>query len=466
MLSVVASVDEAAEAAGIDPAEAPARLEAVRAALLAARERRPQPARDDKALAAWNGMALTAFADAGRVLGRPGPRGARPRHRGVPARPAVVAGRAAAPRLARRPHPRRRLRRRLRRRHRRPARAAGARPASCAGCARRERLGALAVELFHDAGDGGFFLAPVDGEALVARTKNIEDNADAVAATRCVAGALLALARIDGDAERERIGASGLRIVRRPRGRGCRTPSAARWPCSTRYVEAPQEIAIVGAARRRRATRSSPRPPAHVLPHAVLVVADPAEPRLRRRAAAARQDGRRRRAGGVRLRAVRLPSAGDLRRGARRPARRLSARPAARRAPAPPGPPAAPRSRGCRPPGRPRPAPDPPAMAGLASAPTAQTVLSAPSAMPRPDAGALRPVGAEGVGEHPDRRLGGLDRDQHQDVRRHGQREHERHRHDAGHDGGHARHGAQPVDAVGDAARGQRGREGDQWRRP
>ncbi len=34
------------------------------------RASRPQPARDDKALAAWNGLAIAAFADAGRLLGR------------------------------------------------------------------------------------------------------------------------------------------------------------------------------------------------------------------------------------------------------------------------------------------------------------------------------------------------------------------------------------------------------------
>ena len=44
----------------------------VRPLLLAERSRRPQPARDDKVVAGWNGLAVAALAETGAVLGRPG----------------------------------------------------------------------------------------------------------------------------------------------------------------------------------------------------------------------------------------------------------------------------------------------------------------------------------------------------------------------------------------------------------
>jgi uncharacterized protein YyaL (SSP411 family) len=49
-----------------------ARWQRVRGQLLAARARRAQPARDDKVVAAWNGLAVTALAEAGVALGEPG----------------------------------------------------------------------------------------------------------------------------------------------------------------------------------------------------------------------------------------------------------------------------------------------------------------------------------------------------------------------------------------------------------
>jgi uncharacterized protein len=46
-----------------------ARWRDVRSRLLAARERRPQPARDDKVVASWNGLAVTALAEHGLLTG-------------------------------------------------------------------------------------------------------------------------------------------------------------------------------------------------------------------------------------------------------------------------------------------------------------------------------------------------------------------------------------------------------------
>ncbi|WP_030528027.1 thioredoxin domain-containing protein [Phycicoccus jejuensis] len=53
-----------------DPEDA-AWWSATRARLLEARGSRPQPARDDKVVTAWNGLAIAGLADAGALLGRP-----------------------------------------------------------------------------------------------------------------------------------------------------------------------------------------------------------------------------------------------------------------------------------------------------------------------------------------------------------------------------------------------------------
>jgi uncharacterized protein YyaL (SSP411 family) len=54
-----------------DPGD-PERLARVRERLLAARERRVRPGRDDKVVAGWNGLAIAALAEAGMVFDRPG----------------------------------------------------------------------------------------------------------------------------------------------------------------------------------------------------------------------------------------------------------------------------------------------------------------------------------------------------------------------------------------------------------
>jgi len=60
-----------AETHGLSTSQVAASLADARARLLARRSQRAQPARDDKALAAWNGLAIAAFAEAGRAFGEP-----------------------------------------------------------------------------------------------------------------------------------------------------------------------------------------------------------------------------------------------------------------------------------------------------------------------------------------------------------------------------------------------------------
>jgi len=71
-INILARARPAAELAklyAIPAAEVEERLARARERLHALRGRRPQPARDDKALAAWNGLAIAALADAARLLG-------------------------------------------------------------------------------------------------------------------------------------------------------------------------------------------------------------------------------------------------------------------------------------------------------------------------------------------------------------------------------------------------------------
>ncbi|WP_406285803.1 thioredoxin domain-containing protein [Embleya sp. NBC_00896] len=55
----------------LDDPEDVERFETVRDRLLAAREERPRPGRDDKIVAAWNGLAIAALAEAGTLFSRP-----------------------------------------------------------------------------------------------------------------------------------------------------------------------------------------------------------------------------------------------------------------------------------------------------------------------------------------------------------------------------------------------------------
>ena len=68
ILSRIHTDSELAGRFGLAPSDVHGRLAAARARLLERRSRRPQPARDDKVLAGWNGLAIATMADAARSL--------------------------------------------------------------------------------------------------------------------------------------------------------------------------------------------------------------------------------------------------------------------------------------------------------------------------------------------------------------------------------------------------------------
>jgi uncharacterized protein YyaL (SSP411 family) len=70
VLSTPRAMADVADRRGIDEAALGEAIARIRAALLTAREQRTRPGRDEKVIAAWNGLMLTAFADGSRILGR------------------------------------------------------------------------------------------------------------------------------------------------------------------------------------------------------------------------------------------------------------------------------------------------------------------------------------------------------------------------------------------------------------
>ncbi|MFQ5766682.1 MAG: thioredoxin domain-containing protein [Acidobacteriota bacterium] len=71
ILHVQRPLEEVAPELGLNPAKAREKLQRIREVLYQARQKRPQPLRDDKILAAWNGLMISAFAQGGRILGEP-----------------------------------------------------------------------------------------------------------------------------------------------------------------------------------------------------------------------------------------------------------------------------------------------------------------------------------------------------------------------------------------------------------
>jgi hypothetical protein len=183
VLSEVRPVSRVAAALGLPEAEALAALTEARRRMLAYRETRERPLRDDKVLASWNGLVIGALAEAGRALGEPA---------WVEAAEAAFAAISAG--LVRDGRAGRYLK---------DGRRASERPGflddqaylgnaaldlyEATGHPRyvaAARALALAMADHHwDPAEGGFYFAPGDGDALIARTKDLFDQAIPAAAS-------------------------------------------------------------------------------------------------------------------------------------------------------------------------------------------------------------------------------------------------------------------------------------------
>jgi uncharacterized protein YyaL (SSP411 family) len=224
-----------------------------RARLFAERELRHKPLRDDKAVASWNGLTVAALAEAGRRLERDdllaaaracaefllGPlstaegrlfrtwRGGQTRHSGVLDDYADVAHGLYELHVA---------------------------TGELRWLQESRRVALLAVDLFADEEDGGFFLTPVDGEALVNRKKDFDDH-PTPSGNSMLAYVLLRLARLWGDDDLERRAVGVFRFV---------APQLAHAPSAFGHAlcaldlhfSPPREVAVIGPAGSEVARRS------------------------------------------------------------------------------------------------------------------------------------------------------------------------------------------------------------------
>jgi uncharacterized protein YyaL (SSP411 family) len=213
-----------------------------RARLFEIREQRQKPLRDDKAITAWNGLALAALAEAGRRLERPdyldtarrlgefilGPLSDGDRlHRTF--RAGEAKGTGYLEDYADAAHGLLELH---------------VATGELRWLLEANRLARLAIELFADDERGGFYLSPADGEELVARKKDLEDH-PTPSGNSMLASVLLRLARIYGDDELERLAVGVFRIVH---GAVTRAPSAFGHALTALdlHFSPPRELAIVG----------------------------------------------------------------------------------------------------------------------------------------------------------------------------------------------------------------------------
>jgi uncharacterized protein YyaL (SSP411 family) len=226
-----------------DPGDAE-RFRRVSAALLAARDQRVRPGRDDKVVTAWNGLAIAALAECGLLLREPG----------FVTAALEVAGLLAAVHLADG---------RLRRTSRAGQAGTGAavlEDYACladgllalAGVTGQGRWVTLAGELLETAltrfgdGHGGFYDTADDSELLLYRPADPADG-PSPSGTFAAAGALLRYAALTGSSRHREAAVAALGVL---------GPIASRFPraagaglsVAEAVLAGPAEVAVVGAA--------------------------------------------------------------------------------------------------------------------------------------------------------------------------------------------------------------------------
>ncbi len=265
---------------GWDPEELERAVEETIGRLFQAREERVRPATDDKVLAGWNGLAISALAEAGRAFGEP---------RYVEA--AVEAARFV---LAELRGPDGRLARAWREGRRSGPGFADDHALLAEACLvlyettfelrwfeEAQRLADELLRLFHDEEGGGFFQTGADQERLVLRPKELLDHA-VPSGNSAAADVLLRMALLTGEERYERAAAGALRAVaegmrRAPTAFGHALQALDLW------VGPAHEVAIVGdpAAPDTRALVEEVTV-RRFLPNRVLAVAAPGDEAARR----------------------------------------------------------------------------------------------------------------------------------------------------------------------------------------
>ncbi|HEV8205334.1 MAG TPA: thioredoxin domain-containing protein [Acidimicrobiia bacterium] len=266
-------IEAVAAELGLDEERLRADVERARGPLFAERTRRPQPATDDKVIAGWNGLAIAALAEAGRVFD---------------VEPFVSASAGAGGFALRELRDGDgRLLRSWRDGRAGPRAFADDHALLADGlltlfettfelrwfAAARELCDEL-LRSFRDRDGGGFYQTAEDAEALVVRPKELFDNA-VPSGNSAAADVLLRMSRLTGEAAYEEAAASALRVVggamaQAPTGFGLAL-------CALdAYLSPPLEVAIVGDPT-SSATRALVREVTieRFVPNHVLAVAAP-----------------------------------------------------------------------------------------------------------------------------------------------------------------------------------------------